>query len=533
MASRLLGRYAHLLCRASSHNQAIAATAARLPPLVRGPAEVQKAHGWPRVTERFMSEGRAIANDVKADVNPRITLHDFMEKATEPDDILAAWVEHGKDGNDAARALYSWTQSVMRTKGKFEEQDLMKDSRLKDLFDALSNQVTSVFNANLVSVQQSLWFMDLPPSNFVLQNVQTEVLWRIRKLTYKQLSTLAIWGGGRKGRQNVTIVNAALKQLEMRWTEISDTKTVSALMYNGQHMSQNLISKLEDKALELAESFSAEEIRKVCTALAAQSRRTVPLLRALTYHLLQKPPSNFTTQLIVDMAYACGKLKFNQTELIQRMSSELIPRVPELIPRQVIGCAKSLGFLRWLHVPLFEAFAEHFTKNNYSTPELCNLLMTYARLNFKPSNAEEFYNKVHSMLGNSLSGLEPFLQTDVVWSLCVLQQAKPQYLVPLMTQSHIKQLSNGSPAREHSFNLKLLHIAATLHLEHPGSSDAPLPPGGLSLTTNSNMLSPLQSSLRGALMSLVGGRTEALRTGVDTVYGWTIEGELVLDYLCQ
>ncbi|KAM4736611.1 FAST kinase domain-containing protein 4 [Anableps anableps] len=532
MANRLLGRCARLICKSSSHSAA-AATAVRFHPPLGGPVEVPRIRSCLWVTERLLCERTVTKDEPYASTPARTQLDDMMEKASAPEDILSAWEKYGGSGNQAAASVMKWTQLMLKTKGKFKgnQTEVLTDSRLVDMMNTLSKQVSLVWNGNLVTVLRTLWIMKIPPTHPVLSSVQTEVLWRVRRLSYKQLGFLIDWGAARKTSQDIAIVSSALKQLELRWTEIADAKTVSALISKGEYMTPALMDRLEDKALELSESFSAEDIRKVCVALAFQSRRSVPLLRAVSYHLLQKPSSEFTTPLIMDLAFAYGKLNFTHSQVFQRMASELLPRVPELSSTDVTRCAKSLGFLKWLHIPLFEVFAEHYTANSekYSTLQLCNLLMTFARLGFQPSKGEEFYRKVHVVLKESLARLDPFLQTDVVWSLCVLQQAKPDYLIPLTQTIHVTKLSEGSPARVESYKLKLLHIAATLLLEHPGSSDSVPSLSVLSVPATSSSLSELQSSLREALQNLVGGNTGALHTGVDTVYGWTIDGEIVVD----
>ncbi|NXU36137.1 FAKD4 protein, partial [Drymodes brunneopygia] len=384
-------------------------------------------------------------------------------------------------------------------------------------------------NTPLVQLLRSLPALGLARGGRQVRSVEQEVLWRLRRLSLRQLAQLAELLAGQA--HDSLLLPEVLRKLELRWTELDGTRTVVSLMARVGHLSPALMERLEDKALELAEQFDPDELRRVALALALQQRRCVPLLRALSYHLLQKP-AELPLPVLTDLLFAFSKLSFQQPQVLHRLSLELQPHLGTLSPAQVSRCARSFASLRWLSRPLAEAIAQYCLDNtqNLSLTQLCGILVSFARLNFQPSSSEEFFSMIHEQLQGQEQQLDMHLLVDVVWSLCVLQQAQPPHLSQVLSPEFHTRLQGDTSPRAQSSWLKLLHINATARLEAPGYQGPFLPAEALGQGRDKDRekATPLQRGLWEALPGALGG-PDLVRCGVSTVYGWDIDAEAVLD----
>lgn len=143
-------------------------------------------------------------------------------------------------------------------------------------------------------------------------------------------------------------------------------------------------------------------------------------------------------------------------------------------------------------------------------------------------------SQVHEQLQGQEQQLDTHLLTDVVWSLCVLQQARPPHLRQVLSPEFQACLQGDTSPRAQSSWLKLLHINATARLEAPGYQGPFLPPKVLGgdrdrdKDKDREKATPLQRGLREALLGALGG-PDLVRHDVSTVYGWDIDAEAVLD----
>uniref|UniRef100_A0A8C2NIM3 RAP domain-containing protein n=1 Tax=Capra hircus TaxID=9925 RepID=A0A8C2NIM3_CAPHI len=428
----------------------------------------------------------------------------LIEKATQPEELLELLGSgHCLQQNHAALALIQLSR-LLSEKPK-DKATLIQDARFWQLLHLVNSQLL-----------RSLYTLGLPATSKDLRSVEQEVRWRMRRLKYKHLAFLAESSATYMQEQGSReLLAELLVHLERRWAEIEDGRTVVAMMMKTGHLSESLMNRLEDKCLELVEQFGPEELRKVLVTLAAQNRRSVPLLRAISYHLVQKP-FPLTKSILLDLAYAYGKLGFHQTQVFQRLAADLLPHTPSMTSSEVARCTKSFAFLKWLNLPLFEAFVQHVLDRAQSItlPHLCNMLLAFARVNFHPEREDPFFSLVQSS--------HPLL-------LCLESQLEP-YIpgVPLFSLHHLP-LAGKSPKSQSTFQ-KLLHINATAQLEHPEYTGPLLPTSALvpSPSALEQKMTPLQKELQETLKGLLGSADKGSFM-VATQYGWVLDAEVLLD----
>ncbi|NXL01997.1 FAKD4 protein, partial [Mesembrinibis cayennensis] len=474
------------------------------------------------------ADGFSVKEQVEDSRNPEHkVIGEAIEMATSPQELLQLSELHALNSNEASLII---TQlSHLAVEKKLETESILQDERFEQLVSITDSQISQVWNNTLVNLLKSLYCLGMDSNRREMQSVEQEVLWRLRRLTFRQLASLAEFLAVKQGKES-KLLNEVIKKLELRWTELEGTRTVVTLMGKVGHVSPALMDRLEDKALELAEQFNPDDIRKVTLALAYQNRRCVPLLRALSYHLIQK---HFELRLnvLMDLIFAFGKLNFHQPQVFQKIATDLHPHVPTMTPIEVTRCIRSFALLKWLSLPLFEAIAQYAMDNTkqLSVTHLCSIILSFARLNFQPSGSEDFFNMVHEELQSQLDSLEPHLLTDLVWSLCVLQQAKAPYLQRVLAPDFHARIRGDQSLKAQNLRQKLIHINAAAKLESPDYWGPFLPAEMLSPAEPAGeKVTLLQSSLREALAGVLGSRDNG-RFDVRTVYGWHIDAEMVVN----
>jgi hypothetical protein len=113
-----------------------------------------------------------------------------------------------------------------------------------------------------MSALKSLTLLNVPPTTFVVQNIENALTWRARSCSMNDLALLLSFTIKRKKHSDEAkkLFAEIIRAIEMRWVEVEDAKTISSIIHYGEVFSEKFLAKLEDRLIEFAENMSTEDI---------------------------------------------------------------------------------------------------------------------------------------------------------------------------------------------------------------------------------------------------------------------------------
>lgn len=419
------------------------------------------------------------------------------------------------------------------SKRKPDKTEYLSDPRFIELLDTVNRQIQSVWNSRLVQLMKSLHMLHLDSKNHYLKSVDIEVRWRLRRLSMRSLGQLANYVTSLpQSPESRSLLEDLTKQVDLRWTEITDTLTLSLLIGGLGLMPGTLMERLEDKVLEFADKFQPGECRRVLLALANQNRRSLPLLRALS-HNLEQQKLEFPPGIMVDLAFSFARLNFCPVHLLTKLCTDIVSVMHKATTSDVSMFLRSVSKLRFSFPPLSEAVTQAFLDGSkeFTYQQLCNIILSFAKLNFVPSQSEEFFNKIHPLLLTNFNSLTWLQQIDLVWSLCILGHATAPYFQRILDPQFCKKIIDRDSKTTSSHEAKIMNINATAMLESPDHWGALLPDNLLQTLLNRNLgygTTSLQKDVINALR-MVFPDPEMCNLHVKTIYGWYLAADVILD----
>lgn len=307
----------------------------------------------------------------------------------------------------------------------------------------------------------------------------------------------------------------------------SVTKKTSSVTSNDLAMVLNV--KNDDEASKIITSFTLQQMIKVLSSLAMKKRRSVPLLRSLSFNISQNN-NKLDVKQGADILYALATLNYPDELLLEKVSEELNACIPVCKKTSVIGSiSTSLGILRYKDTDLLNNLCE-WTANNLDlcrNQDLTSILITLAHVNHQPMTCDNFFQNIRRrLLEFDLSST----RLDIIWALTILNQATEEDFVSVLNDDYYNRLKSTFPdGLSISTKKKLLNIngAAKLTSGYEGPQ-IEINEELESLSSRSKEKQVLVTSVFEALSNLLPSSIY-LRTNVNLNMGFNMDGECLLD----
>uniref|UniRef100_A0A182QQ10 RAP domain-containing protein n=1 Tax=Anopheles farauti TaxID=69004 RepID=A0A182QQ10_9DIPT len=364
-----------------------------------------------------------------------------------------------------------------------------------------------------------------------------------RKQALKIVSILAEWSSIKKA-------NLADFENDTRFVELCSLLGRTGMQRNGNNRSatpksvelqgddlQTVLGiTANDEAAKLIAGLTLPQMIKVMSSLAMKKKRSIPLLRSLSFNIASNP-GQLNLKECGDLLYAMACLNYRDVVLTGRICAdldrELSKNTDKIAP--IVSILTSLGMLRYRDGTVLDNLCGWIASHH----ELCkptqlgSLLLSLATLNYEPISMDTIKGKlVANVSENDFIRSTDWLNT--VWSLTILNSVSGAQLSSVLNDDFFRKLEDerrGSVLP--SMKMKLLNMAAAAK-RVPGAKES------LLQNHRADLFVPFEPSKEKRV--LVTGMLDALKSLIPsesmvkisqtTTMGFTIDAECVLDNKC-
>uniref|UniRef100_A0A182X0B3 RAP domain-containing protein n=1 Tax=Anopheles quadriannulatus TaxID=34691 RepID=A0A182X0B3_ANOQN len=291
-----------------------------------------------------------------------------------------------------------------------------------------------------------------------------------------------------------------------------------------------------DEAAKLIAGLTLPQMIKVMSSLAAKKKRSIPLLRSLSFNIASSP-GQLNLKECGDLLYAMACLNFRDVVLTGRICAdvdrELAKNTDKMAP--IVSVLTSLGMLRYRDGAVLDNLCGWIAAHH----ELCkptqlgSLLLSLATLNYEPISMDTIKAKlVANVSENDFIRSTDWLNT--VWSLTILNCVSGEQLSSVLNADFFRRLQDERRGNlQPSMKIKLLNMAAAAK-RVPGAKES------LLATHRAELFVPFEPSkdkrvlvtgMLDALKSLIPSES-MVKISQTTTMGFTIDAECVLDKKC-
>ncbi|EDV28045.1 uncharacterized protein TRIADDRAFT_53221 [Trichoplax adhaerens] len=329
---------------------------------------------------------------------------------------------------------------------------------------------------------------------------------------------------------------ALAKRTERELDSIDDLSTMTKLfqLFAERGSKFQFLNKLEQRLARNIKDINLQDIIPLYHGVAKNKTKHKPLLSALIDHACRNL-NHLDDISIRNLVLMLTKCRVFNMELIFDIAAISILKLSNWSPYTVGVIAWAFAKHLIYNRELFEAVGQHFMNNHqqYGQYDVAQVLYSFAKVNFKPSNSKEFFSAIENLLNRSYDNYNPKFLLNIAWSMAILQRYHRPLFAKVFDPTFLQKCqSNSGLSRVDKVQLCQIDLAVKLEYGD-GSSEfsLPLPLRNQIIKTLANLqriTSTIEIEVQQAMERIFGGK-QYFGSEISLECGYSLDMAFVLD----